>query len=146
MAPARFVVRRCALLTGRGARPRFGRSEAPALPARPQGKAEERGARGFVPFRRTWAGGLLSGASGSPPAGSQRSCSAIVTGDRSALSAVCGTEEAVMTETYKGDFYCVKCKEKREAEGEVVVANGRKMAKGVCPVCSTKLNRILGKA
>ena len=49
-------------------------------------------------------------------------------------------------ETYKGEFYCVKCKEKREAEGEVVVANGRKMAKGTCPVCSTKLNRILGKA
>ncbi|MCU1431179.1 MAG: hypothetical protein JWP95_284, partial [Actinotalea sp.] len=41
---------------------------------------------------------------------------------------------------------CVKCKEKREAEGDVVVANGRKMAKGICPVCSTKLNRILGKA
>ncbi|WP_182111897.1 MULTISPECIES: DUF5679 domain-containing protein [unclassified Actinotalea] len=51
-----------------------------------------------------------------------------------------------MAETYKGDFYCVKCKEKREAEGDVVVANGRKMAKGVCPVCGTKLNRILGKA
>ncbi|WP_199424619.1 DUF5679 domain-containing protein [Actinotalea solisilvae] len=49
-------------------------------------------------------------------------------------------------ETYKGEFYCVKCKEKREAEGDVVVANGRKMAKGVCPVCGTKLNRILGKA
>ncbi|GGC14765.1 hypothetical protein GCM10010972_30030 [Cellulomonas carbonis] len=54
--------------------------------------------------------------------------------------------ENLMAETYKGEFYCVKCKEKREAEGEVVVANGRKMAKGTCPVCSTKLNRILGKA
>ncbi len=52
----------------------------------------------------------------------------------------------LMAETYKGEFYCVKCKEKREAEGDVVVANGRRMAKGVCPVCGTKLNRILGKA
>ena len=50
-------------------------------------------------------------------------------------------------ETYKGDFYCVKCKEKRDAKGEVVVnAKGTKMAKGVCPVCGTNLNRILGKA
>ena len=24
-----------------------------------------------------------------------------------------------MAETYQGEFYCVKCKEKREAEGEV---------------------------
>ncbi|WP_137122401.1 DUF5679 domain-containing protein [Segeticoccus rhizosphaerae] len=49
-------------------------------------------------------------------------------------------------ETYKGDFYCVKCKEKREAEGNVVETNGRRMAKGKCPVCGTNLNRILGKA
>jgi uncharacterized paraquat-inducible protein A len=49
-------------------------------------------------------------------------------------------------ETYKGEFYCVKCKEKREAEGRVVETNGRRMAKGVCPVCGTNLNRILGKA
>jgi Domain of unknown function (DUF5679) len=53
----------------------------------------------------------------------------------------------MMAETYKGEFYCVKCKEKREAEGDVVVSeSGRKMAKGICPVCGTKLNRILGKA
>jgi uncharacterized paraquat-inducible protein A len=51
-----------------------------------------------------------------------------------------------MAETDKGEYYCVKCKAKREAEGNVVVANGRKMAKGICPVCGTKLNRILGKA
>jgi hypothetical protein len=49
-------------------------------------------------------------------------------------------------ETYKGEFYCVKCKEKREAEGNVVETNGRRMAKGKCPVCGTNLNRILGKA
>ncbi|GMA38902.1 DUF5679 domain-containing protein [Mobilicoccus caccae] len=49
-------------------------------------------------------------------------------------------------ETYKGEFYCVKCKAKRETEGNVVETNGRRMAKGTCPECSTKLNRILGKA
>ncbi len=50
-------------------------------------------------------------------------------------------------ETYTGDFYCVKCKEKRETTGNVVVSeNGRRMAKGKCPVCGTNLNRILGKA
>jgi uncharacterized protein DUF5679 len=54
---------------------------------------------------------------------------------------------AAMAETYKGDAYCVKCKEKRDFEGEVVVSeSGRRMAKGICPVCGTKLNRILGKA
>ena len=42
--------------------------------------------------------------------------------------------ESVETgETYKGDFYCVKCKEKREAEGRVVETNGRRMAKGSAP-------------
>jgi hypothetical protein len=54
--------------------------------------------------------------------------------------------EINVSETYTGEFYCVKCKEKREATGEVVVTNGRRMAKGICPVCGTKLNRILGKA
>ena len=49
-------------------------------------------------------------------------------------------------ETYKGEFYCMKCKAKREAEGRVVETNGRRMAKGTCPVCGTNLNRILGKA
>ena len=41
----------------------------------------------------------------------------------------------------------MKCKEKRTTEGNVVISeNGRRMAKAVCPVCGTKLNRILGKA
>ena len=57
------------------------------------------------------------------------------------------SKEAVMAETWSGEFYCVKCKEKREAEGEVKVNDkGTRMAKAVCPVCSTNLNRILGKA
>ena len=57
--------------------------------------------------------------------------------------------EAIMTEveTYKGDAYCVKCKEKRDFEGTVKVSDsGRRMAQGICPVCGTKVNRILGKA
>ncbi|GGM07892.1 DUF5679 domain-containing protein [Nakamurella endophytica] len=48
------------------------------------------------------------------------------------------------TETYNG--YCVKCKEKRDFEGQVHETNGRRMAKGPCPVCGTTVNRILGKA
>jgi hypothetical protein len=50
-----------------------------------------------------------------------------------------------VAETYNG--YCVKCKEKRDFEGEVKVSeSGRRMAQGPCPVCSTKMNRILGKS
>jgi len=56
-------------------------------------------------------------------------------------------EEADMAEEYTGDAYCVKCKEKRDFTGEVKVSeSGRRMAQGICPVCGTKLNRILGKA
>ena len=58
--------------------------------------------------------------------------------------------EAIMAETneaYKGDAYCVKCKEKRDFEGMVHISDsGRRMAKGKCPVCGTTVNRILGKA
>lgn len=47
--------------------------------------------------------------------------------------------------TYNG--YCVKCKEKRDFQGkEVTTKTGRLMAQGLCPVCGTKMNRILGKA
>jgi len=57
-----------------------------------------------------------------------------------------GSEER-MAETYKGEAYCVKCKEKRQFEGTVNVSDsGRRMAKGKCPVCNTTVNRILGKA
>jgi hypothetical protein len=52
-----------------------------------------------------------------------------------------------VAESYTGDAYCVKCKEKRDFTGEVKVSeSGRRMAQGICPVCGTKLNRILGKA
>lgn len=44
------------------------------------------------------------------------------------------------------EAYCVKCKAKREFEGEVVtLKNGRRAAKGKCPVCGTTVMRILGK-
>jgi transcription elongation factor Elf1 len=57
------------------------------------------------------------------------------------------SKEIGMAETYSGEFYCVKCKEKREASGEVHVNDkGTRMAKATCPVCGTNLNRILGKA
>src|ERR1700685_4569110 len=42
--------------------------------------------------------------------------------------------------------YCVKCREKRQFDGnEVELANGRRAAQGTCPTCGTKMNRILGK-
>jgi hypothetical protein len=91
------------------------------------------------------------------------SCLGRVTGDQAArrprfarLQLLCGqgsacggpsSEEKVMAETYSGEFYCVKCKAKREAEGEVQVNDkGTRMAKAKCPVCGTNLNRILGRA
>lgn len=49
-----------------------------------------------------------------------------------------------MAETYNG--YCVKCRAKRDFSGEVTETNGRRMAKGTCPVCGTRMTRILGKA
>ncbi len=50
-----------------------------------------------------------------------------------------------MADTYQG--YCVKCRTKRDFEGDVAVSRtGMRMAKGACPVCGTTINRILGKA
>jgi Domain of unknown function (DUF5679) len=44
--------------------------------------------------------------------------------------------------THEG--YCVKCREKRQFEGtEVTLANGSRAAQGICPVCGTKMNRML---
>jgi len=43
--------------------------------------------------------------------------------------------------------YCVKCREKKEVKGGEVVttANGRRMVKGTCPTCGTKVTRFLPK-
>ena len=44
---------------------------------------------------------------------------------------------------YEG--YCMKCREKRTFEGEIVtLKNGRPAAQGACPVCGTKLTKIMG--
>lgn len=49
-----------------------------------------------------------------------------------------------MAESYTGEAYCVKCKEKRDFTGEVKVSeSGRRMAQGTCPVCGTKLTKIM---
>jgi hypothetical protein len=43
--------------------------------------------------------------------------------------------------------YCVKCKEKRDMVDpvEVDMKGGRKAMQGKCPVCGTKMFRIMGK-
>ena len=47
---------------------------------------------------------------------------------------------------YRGEAYCVKCKDKTTFEGVIIVSDsGRQMAKGKCPRCGTHVNRILGK-
>jgi len=41
--------------------------------------------------------------------------------------------------------YCMKCREKREFTGSLVtLKNGRPALQGSCPVCGTKLTKILG--
>ena len=46
------------------------------------------------------------------------------------------------------EAYCVKCKAKREMNDatKITMKNGKPATQGICPVCGTKLNRILGKA
>jgi hypothetical protein len=41
--------------------------------------------------------------------------------------------------------YCVKCRKKQQIKGGVVeeTAKGRKMVKGTCPECGTKVTRFL---
>ncbi|MGV8908421.1 MAG: DUF5679 domain-containing protein [Propionicimonas sp.] len=49
-------------------------------------------------------------------------------------------------DTYSGSFYCVKCKDHRDATGDVVVnEKGTRIAKAKCPVCGTNLTRFLPK-
>ncbi len=46
------------------------------------------------------------------------------------------------------EAYCVKCREKREIKDpkEVEMKNGRPAIEGTCPVCGTKLFRMIAKA
>ena len=47
---------------------------------------------------------------------------------------------------FRGEGYCVSCREPKEFEGYVAVAeSGRQMAMGICPSCGTRINRILGE-
>jgi hypothetical protein len=99
-------------------------------PAGPRQLREDRTAGRGAP--RAWSVATLSVATLTPTA----------RGDLPLRTCV---KECVVAEKYEG--YCVKCKEKREFDGEVSVSeSGRRMAKGTCPVCGTKMNRILGKA
>lgn len=45
------------------------------------------------------------------------------------------------------EAYCVKCKQKREMTGakEVSMGKDRLAMQGTCPVCGTKMFRIMGK-
>jgi hypothetical protein len=62
----------------------------------------------------------------------------------SGVQALSDERSVVMADTYNG--YCVKCREKRDFEGEVKeLANGSKAAQGQCPVCGTKMTRMLPK-
>jgi hypothetical protein len=65
-------------------------------------------------------------------------------GDTESCSRRRDLRQTVAMANYEG--YCVKCREKREFEGnEVELANGRRAAQGACPTCGTKMNRMLGK-
>jgi hypothetical protein len=56
-----------------------------------------------------------------------------------------GRSVTKMADSYNG--YCVKCREKRDFQGEVVtLGNGSKAAQGQCPVCGTKMTRMLPKS
>jgi hypothetical protein len=46
-------------------------------------------------------------------------------------------------EMYNG--YCLKCRQKQDFAGTVVVTNFSRMAKGPCSVCGTTINRMLKK-
>ena len=46
------------------------------------------------------------------------------------------------TTSYNG--YCMKCQTKRDFDGDIHEVNQRRMVKGTCPVCGSKINRILG--
>ncbi|MGH2558428.1 MAG: DUF5679 domain-containing protein [Thermomicrobiales bacterium] len=45
------------------------------------------------------------------------------------------------------EAYCVKCREKREIKDaeEVTMKNGRHALQGKCPVCGTKVVRMISK-
>ncbi len=38
-----------------------------------------------------------------------------------------------------------ECRQKHDFDGEVHEVEGRRMAKGSCPACGTRMNRMLGR-
>ena len=69
------------------------------------------------------------------------------TAPAAAPSTTTQTAAAPSPSTASQEGYCVKCKTKRVmTDPHEVTTNGRRMLKGVCPVCGTNMNRILGKA
>ena len=53
-----------------------------------------------------------------------------------------------MADTFEGEAYCVKCKEKRAVKDGRIEVNekGRRMAKGTCGTCGTKVTVFLKAA
>ena len=53
-----------------------------------------------------------------------------------------------VAETFEGEAYCVKCKEKRAVKDGRIEVNekGRRMAKGTCGTCGTKVTVFLKAA
>ena len=43
--------------------------------------------------------------------------------------------------------FCLKCKQPKEIKDaiDIIMKNGLKAAKGICPDCQTKIFRIIGK-
>jgi hypothetical protein len=56
------------------------------------------------------------------------------------------TVEEVVTMASEG--YCMKCRAKREIQGEkqTTLKNGRPAIEGTCPVCGTKMVKMVSKA
>ena len=66
--------------------------------------------------------------------------------DRDAGQVSIAESNESISEPWNGEAYCVRCKDKRVIEGLIKVSDsGRRMAYGNCPVCGTKMNRILNK-
>lgn len=49
------------------------------------------------------------------------------------------------SEKYEGDAHCMKCKSKQQCNATVIEKNGRRMAKGNCSKCNSKVVRFLPK-
>lgn len=61
------------------------------------------------------------------------------------VQSACPRKESKVAEQYEG--YCVKCRTKRLFQGEKrELPNKRWAAQGPCPVCGTKITRMLGKS